>query len=153
MANPIQGVVESPRISANDRVIYKDKLPKSLYEYHVNGYTEKDIMTLVQNMRISFDNWERTFNQYHTSNEIMSLNGDDMAILFEDVAGNGFVYSFLTDKIYYYDATNPPYINTNEGMTIRDFLAFCQRDFEALLRTPYGKKYITTEATVTEGLK
>ena len=57
MANPIQVVVESPRISANDRVIYKDKLPKSLYEYHVNGYTEKDIMTLVQNMRISFDNW------------------------------------------------------------------------------------------------
>jgi len=153
MHNPVQVVMETPRISANDRVIYKDKLPKSLYEYYVNGYSEKDILTLAQNMRISFDNWEKTFNQYRTSNEILSLSGDDMAILFEDIAGNGFIYSFLTNKIYYYNAQIPPHINPKEAMSIADFRAFCQRDFDALLRTPYGKKYITTEAVVTEGLK
>ena len=43
MTNLNEIVVESPRISSKDKVIYKDKFPKSLYEYYTNGYKVSDI--------------------------------------------------------------------------------------------------------------
>ena len=153
MTNLNEIVVESPRISSKDKVIYKDKFPKSLYEYYTNGYKVSDIETLINNLRMPFESWDKTFNNFRTSNDILALNKADISNLYEDDFGNGFIYSFATKKIYYYDAANPPHVNINMGISIPEFLDIAQRDFEALMRTPYGKRYITTEAVITEGLK
>ena len=153
MTNLKEIVVESPRISSKDKVIYKDKLPRSLYEYYTNGYKVSDIETLINNLRMSFEIWDKTFNNFRTSNDIMALNQNDISNIYVDDFGNGFIYSFATNKIYYYNASVPPHVNINMGISIPEFLDIAQRDFEALMRTPYGKRYITTEAVIMEGLK
>lgn len=141
------------RVSMDDKVIFTDKTPKSLFEYHLNGYTEKDILTLVENLRMEFDVWDKTCNLYKSSNDLIQLSQGDIAVLYEDSFNNAFLYSFATKKIYFYNPEKMPYIHLDKGLTVIDFLDVAKRDFEALLRTPYGKKYVTEGAVLVEGLK
>ena len=98
MTNLNEIVVESPRISSKDKVIYKDKFPKSLYEYYTNGYKVSDIETLINNLRMPFESWDKTFNNFRTSDGILALNKADISNLYEDDFGNGFIYSFFLSK-------------------------------------------------------
>ena len=50
------------RMSISDSVIYTDKTPKSLYEFYLNNYKESDIITLINNLRMDFDDWDKTIN-------------------------------------------------------------------------------------------
>ena len=153
MENNFEPLVEASRVSINERIIFTDKTPKSLFEYFINGYTEKDIQVLINNLRMDFDVWDKTCNFYKNSNTIAQLSSDDISVLYSDDQNNSFIYSFATKKIYFYDEANAPYIDLNQGMSILDFLLFAKRDFEALLRTPYGKKYVTESAVITEGIR
>lgn len=144
---------EASRLSITDKVIFTDKTPKSLFEYYINGYTEKDIMTLIENLRMDFEVWDKTYNFYATSKAITEISSNDISVLYEDSYGNAFIYSFAKKKVFYYDKSNPSFININEGLSIAEFLLCARRDFEALLRTPYGKKYVTESSVVTEGIK
>ena len=146
-------LVEASRVSTTERIIFTDKTPKSLFEYFINGYTEKDIQVLIDNLRMDFEVWDKTFNFYKSSNTIAQLSSDDISVLYIDESNNSFIYSFETKRIYYYDEAKPPYIKLEEGMSILEFLLFAKRDFEALLRTPYGKKYVTESTIITEGIK
>lgn len=141
------------KMSATDVVIYSDKTPKSLYEYYYYSYKESDIENLINNLRMSFDSWDKSYNLYKTSNAIEEISGGDISVLYEDNSGNLFIYSFATKKIYYYDKDNAPYVEIKYPMTIRDFLDVAKRDFEALGRTPYGKKFVTESSVLMEGIK
>ena len=61
------------RMSISDSVIYTDKTPKSLYEFYLNNYKESDIITLINNLRMDFDDWDKTVNLYKTSKTIEIL--------------------------------------------------------------------------------
>ncbi len=141
------------RMSISDSVIYTDKTPKSLYEFYLNNYKESDIITLINNLRMDFDDWDKTVNLYKTSKTIEILSNGDISVIYEDFVGNLFIYSFATKQIYFYDKDNPPYIKLEDGMSINSFLQVAKRDFEALLRTPYGKKYVTEGAVLLEGIR
>ena len=141
------------KMSATDTVIYSDKTPKSLYEYYYYKYKESDIQKLVENIRMSFETWDKIYNLYKTSEAINKISSDDVAVLYEDYVGNLFIYSFATNKIYYYDKDKEPYLDIKYPMTIKDFLDVSKRDFEALGRTPYGKKFVTESAVLMEGIR
>ena len=145
--------MEASRISSDDKVIYTDKTPKSLFEYYLNHYTEKDVQTIVENLKMDFETWDKTYNFYKTSKTIEQLSSDAISIVYEDASGNCFIYSFATKKIYPYVSNEEPYVIADNALTIKEFLEFSKRDFEALLRTPYGKKYVTEASVVTEGIK
>ena len=141
------------RLSISDPVIYTDKTPKSLYEFYLNGYKESDIMNLINNLRMDFDDWDKTVNLYKTSKTIEVLSNGDISIIYEDFTNNAFIYSFATKQIYFYDKDTPPYIKLEDGMSINSFLQVAKRDFEALLRTPYGKKYVSECSVLVEGIR
>ena len=98
---------EASRLSITDKVIFTDKTPKSLFEYYINGYTEKDIMTLIENLRMDFEVWDKTYNFYATSKAITEISSNDISVLYEDSYGNAFIYSFAKKKVFYYDKSNP----------------------------------------------
>lgn len=148
----MKDILTEARISINDKVIYTDKTPKSLYEYYVNRYTIKDLATLVENLRMDFDTWDKTYNFYKSSTSIMNISSADVSVLYEDMFNNGFIYSFATKKVHCYNKDNAPYVDP-DGMSLEQFLGVAKRDFEALLRTPYGKKYVTESAVLMEGFK
>ena len=141
------------KMSATDVVIYSDKTPKSLYEYYYYGYKESDIENLINNLRMSFDSWDKSYNLYKTSAAIEEISAGDVSVLYEDITGNLFIYSFATKKIYYYDKDNAPYVDIKYPLSIREFLSVSKRDFEALGRTPYGKKFVTESAVLMEGIR
>ena len=146
-------VLESPRISSTDTVIYTDRVPKNMYEYFLNGYKESDIRALINNMQMSFETWDKLCNMYKSSNALMELSDGNITVLFEDVLGNQFIYSGTKDKIFYYRPNEEPYIDINKGISINQFLELARDDFNALMRTSYGKKYVTEEAVMLEGIK
>ena len=141
------------KMSATDVVIYSDKTPKSLYEYYFYKYKEEDIVNLINNLRMSFDSWDKSYNLYKTSPAIEEISSGDVSVLYEDHVGNLFIYSFATKKIYYYDKDVPPYVEIKTPMSIKDFLNVAKRDFEALGRTPYGKKFVTESSVLMEGIR
>ena len=141
------------KMSATDVVIYSDKTPKSLYEYYYYSYKESDIENLINNLRMSFDSWDKSYNLYKTSPAIEEISSGDVSVLYEDHVGNLFIYSFATKKIYYYDKDNPPYVEIKYPMSVKEFLGVAKRDFEALGRTPYGKKFVTESAVLMEGIR
>ena len=140
------------KMSATDVVIYSDKTPKSLYEYYYYKYKEEDIINLINNLRMSFDSWDKSYNLYKTSPAIEEISSGDVSVLYEDHVGNLFIYSFATKKIYYYDKDEPPYVEIKYPMSVKEFLGVAKRDFEALGRTPYGKKFVTESAVLMEGI-
>ena len=146
-------VLESPRISSTQTVIYTDRVPVNMYEYFLNGYKEADIRKLITNIQMSFELWDKACNFYKASSSLSELSGGDIAILFQDLVGNQFIYSFAKDKIYYYTPNEEPYVDIHKGMTIAQFLELARNDFNALMRTNYGKKYITEESVMLEGIK
>ena len=87
--------MEASRISSDDKVIYTDKTPKSLFEYYLNHYTEKDVQTIVENLKMDFETWDKTYNFYKTSKTIEQLSSDAISIVYEDASGNCFIYSFF----------------------------------------------------------
>lgn len=141
------------KMSATDVVIYSDKTPKSLYEYYYYKYKEEDIINLINNLRMSFDSWDKSYNLYKTSPAIEEISSGDVSVLYEDHVGNLFIYSFATKKIYYYDKDNPPYVEIKYPMSVKEFLGVAKRDFEALGRTPYGKKFVTESTVLMEGIR
>ena len=83
----MQVVFESPRIASSDTVIYTDRIPKNMYEYFINGYKEADIETLITNMQMPFESWDKSCNLYKSSNSLMELSDGDITVLFEDLLG------------------------------------------------------------------
>ena len=146
-------VLESPRISSTQTVIYTDRVPTNMYEYFLNGYKEADIRKLISNIQMSFELWDKACNLYKASSALSELSSGDVAVLFEDLVGNQFIYSFAKDKVYYYHPNEEPYIDIHKGMTIQQFLELAREDFNALMRTNYGKKYITEESVMLEGIR
>ena len=146
-------ILESPRISSTDTVIYTDRIPKNMYEYFLNGYKETDIRKLIDNTQMEFETWDKTCNMYKSSNALMELSDGTIAILFEDVLGNQFIYSSAKNKVFFYKPNEEPYIDINKGLTIEQFLTIARDDFNALMRTAYGKKYVTEACILTEGIK
>ena len=146
-------VLESPRISSTQTVIYTDRVPTNMYEYFLNGYKEADIRKLISNIQMSFELWDKACNLYKASSALSELSSGDVAVLFEDLVGNQFIYSFAKDKVYYYHPNEDPYIDIHKGMTIQQFLELAREDFNALMRTNYGKKYITEESVMLEGIR
>ena len=149
----MQVVFESPRIASSDTVIYTDRIPKNMYEYFINGYKEADIETLITNMQMPFESWDKSCNLYKSSNSLMELSEGDITVLFEDLLGNQFIYASAKKRIFYYQPEQEPYVDINKGITIAQFLELARADFNALMRTSYGKKYITEATVMTEGLK
>jgi hypothetical protein len=146
-------VLESPRITSVKTSINLKEAPANMYEFFLNGYTEDNIRKLIDNLRMSFDLWDKAYNMYRTSRAIDEIRYDDVSVLFTDVLGNQFVYSYLKDKIYLYRPEVEPYIDINKGLSISQFLDLARDDFSAFMRTSYGKKYVTEEAIMLEGIK
>ena len=149
----MQVVFESPRIASTDAVIYTDQVPKNMYEYFINGYKEADIEKLITNLQMTFESWDKSCNLYKSSNDLMELSDGDITVLFEDLLGNQFIYASAKKRIFYYTPDKHPYVNINHGITISQFLELAREDFNALMRTSYGKKYLTEATVMTEGLK
>lgn len=146
-------LLESPRISSTDAVIYTDRTPKNMYEYFLNGYKVEDLQKLISNTQMEFETWDKTFNLYKSSNALMELSDGSVAVLFEDLLGNQFIYSSTKNRVFYYNPNEEPYIDINKGLTLEQFLELARNDFNALMRTNYGKKYVTEQSVMMEGIK
>jgi hypothetical protein len=146
-------VLESPRITSVKTKVDLKEVPANMYEYFYNGYTEDDIKTLIDNLRMSFDLWDKAYNMYRSSRAIDEIRYGDVSVLFTDVLDNQFIYSFAKNKIFLYQPEKDPYIDINKGISIAQFIEIARSDFNAFMRTNYGKKYVTEEAVLTEGIK
>ena len=146
-------VLESPRISSTQPVIYTDRAPVNMYEYFLNGYKESDVRKLIDNLQMSFELWDKSCNLYKASSSLAELSAGDISVLFEDVLGNQFIYSHAKEKIYLYKPNEEPYVDIHKGLTISQFLELARDDFNALMRTNYGRKYVTEESVMLEGIK
>jgi len=146
-------VLESPRISSTQPVIYTDRAPVNMYEYFLNGYKENDVRKLIDNLQMSFELWDKSCNLYKASSSLNELSAGDISVLFEDLLGNQFIYSHAKEKIYLYRPNEEPYVDIHKGLTIAQFLELARDDFNALMRTNYGRKYVTEESVMMEGIK
>ena len=77
--------LEAKRINSSDQtVIFLDRTPKSLYEYHLNKYTPDDIMKIAENTRMEFDALDTMYNLYRSSNSFLNLSCGNLAVLYHD---------------------------------------------------------------------